>query len=76
MTSPNDTVYILSANYSGEKLMYYAAVNRLGSTLKLSQANVFHAREEAEEELDIIAGHWQIQTISAKKLFAARLKGS
>ena len=67
----SDNVYVLSATYSGDSLMY-AAYNRLGSTIDIKQANVHPTREAAENELAMIAGHWQIQPISKKKLSQMR----
>lgn len=53
----------------------YAAYNRLGSTVDLKQATIHLTREAAEEELDMIAGHWEIEPISKKELFKIKLSG-
>lgn len=68
----SDKVYVLSASYSGERLMY-AAYNRLGATLRINKANIWSTREEAENELSITEGNWQITLISKKKLFKMKL---
>lgn len=70
----SDKVYVLSASYSGERLMY-AAYNSLGATLHINKANIWSTREEAENELNITEGNWQIQPITKKKLFKMKLSG-
>lgn len=70
-----DTVYILSASYNGSRLMYAGGGDKLSATLRLGQAKQFPS--ETHARMYMIEAHetWQVQKITKKKIFEARLHG-
>ncbi len=76
MKVKNNIVYILLSNVA-EKIIYLRTsyiMERV--TLKLGQAGVFESRDQARDFLgEYRATLWQIQPISPKTIFKARLEG-
>ena len=71
----SNTVYILSASYHGDRLMYIGTDNE--ATLRLGDAKIFPSDRHADEwKFRKQSTYWQVQPISAKKLFAEKLKGT
>lgn len=77
MKAKDNTVYILSSCYRGDRLMYVQKFGKTSyATLKLCKARMFSCRAHAKYFLDNHASSsWRVKPISSKIIFEARLKG-
>lgn len=75
MKTKNNTVYVLSSRiYNGS--LYLKNSRQARATLKLNEAKVFKSEDQVKHFLGKCkAEYWQIQPISSKIIFEAKLKG-